>query len=166
MTHAHLHSQKVLHHRSVPFFSQPRIRPTTNRLPPHLRHLLLLLLHRILPLSLVLSIRFSKQDPGSYLAWARSDVFSFVLYYLQERSEPTHMATKVWAQELISAAIDLGGSFYLPYQIYATATQFHAAYPRAREFFALKKILDPHYRFRNALWDTYYQPCLMESTHV
>ncbi|MGH8720794.1 MAG: hypothetical protein ACREU4_02340, partial [Burkholderiales bacterium] len=47
---------------------------------------------------------------------------------------------------------------YLPYQPHATPEQFLKAYPRAPEFFALKKKLDPENRFRNKLWDKYYAP--------
>ena len=48
------------------------------------------------------------------------------------------------------------GTYYLPYQIYATQEQFMAAYPQAGEFFDLKKQLDPTNKFRNKLWDTYF----------
>ena len=66
----------------------------------------------------------------------------------------------VWTRELIDAAISVGGCYYLPYQPHATREQFHAAYPRAHELFALKRRLDPEFRFRNVLWDTYYAPTL------
>lgn len=52
----------------------------------------------------------------------------------------------------------LGGSYYLPYQLHATRAQFLRAYPRAPEFFALKKRLDPTNKFQNMLWDKFYQP--------
>ena len=61
-----------------------------------------------------------------------------------------------WTRQLIDLAIAHQGSYYLPYQIHASREQFLAAYPRAPEFFALKQRLDPGYKFRNALWDTYY----------
>jgi hypothetical protein len=51
-----------------------------------------------------------------------------------------------------------GGTYYLPYQLHATDEQFHRAYPRAREMFALKNELDPRYCLRGALWDRYYAP--------
>jgi hypothetical protein len=46
----------------------------------------------------------------------------------------------------------------MPYQIVATKAQFLQAYPRAPEYFALKKKLDPTYKFRNTLWEAYYHP--------
>jgi len=62
----------------------------------------------------------------------------------------------VWARELIDAALSVEGTYYLPYQLHATEAQFRRAYPRAREFFALKRQRDPAGRFRNHLWDKYY----------
>ena len=103
-----------------------------------------------------ISIRHALADSGSLLAWAREEVFAFVLYYKQRTRESARTRVAVWTRELVQKAIDLGGTYYLPYQAHATCEQFVQAYPRANEFFALKKRLDPQFRFRNVLWDTYY----------
>ena len=105
-----------------------------------------------------ISIRHAKQDPGTLLAWARSEVFAYVLYYKQGTLRSDRQEVGSWTRELIDAATSLGGAYYLPYQILATDAQFHAAYPRADEFFALKRRLDPTDKFRNKLWDAYYEP--------
>jgi FAD/FMN-containing dehydrogenase len=104
------------------------------------------------------SIRHAEKDSGSVMAWARSESFAFVVWYKQGTSAAERGAVEVWTRELIDAAIASGGTYYLPYQIVATPVQFHAAYPRAKEFFALKKKLDPGYKFRNKLWDAYLPP--------
>ena len=52
--------------------------------------------------------------------------------------------------------VSVSGSYYLPYQLYATEDQFRRAYPRADEFFRLKQQLDPSNKFRNQLLDKYY----------
>lgn len=104
------------------------------------------------------SIRHAEKDPGSIMAWSRRESFAFVVWYKQGTSTAERGAVEVWTRELISAAIASGGTYYLPYQIVATPAQFHAAYPRAKEFFALKKKLDPTYKFRNKLWDAYLPP--------
>lgn len=104
------------------------------------------------------SIRHANRDPGTLLAWARSEVFAFVLYYKQGTSDADRKAVGVWTRELIDAAISVDGSYYLPYQIHATEQQFHAAYPGAERFFALKKMVDPDNKFRNKLWDAYFIP--------
>lgn len=107
------------------------------------------------------SVRHALPDLGSLLAWAREEMFAFVLYYKQRVRRNARERVAVWTRELIEAAIATGGTYYLPYQVHATAEQFHRAYPRAREFFALKRRYDPDYRFRGALWDAYYGPTVV-----
>jgi FAD/FMN-containing dehydrogenase len=104
------------------------------------------------------SIRHARQDPGSLLAWARSEVFAFVVYYRQGTSAVARQEVGFWTRELIDAALSEGGAFYLPYQLHATREQFLRAYPRAQEFFALKRRLDPTNKFSNLLWEKYYSP--------
>jgi len=101
------------------------------------------------------SIRHAPKDPGTLLAWARSEVFAFVIYYKQGTSGADKAEVSVWTRELVNAAVSLGGTYYLPYQIQATPEQFRAAYPRIGEFLALKRQVDPKNKFRNKLWDAY-----------
>ena len=103
-----------------------------------------------------ISVRHANRDPGTLLAWAKQEVFAFVLYYKQKTSLDAREAVGVWTRELIDAAISSGGRYYLPYQIHATSAQFRAAYPGWEKFFALKKAVDPTNKFRNKLWDAYY----------
>jgi FAD/FMN-containing dehydrogenase len=104
------------------------------------------------------SIRHTRADPLSLLAWARNEVYSFVIYYAQATTDEAREAVGVWTRELVGAALAEGGSYYLPYQIHATREQFLAAYPAAAAFFALKRRVDPDYKFRNRLWEAYYRP--------
>ncbi len=106
------------------------------------------------------SIRHAMPDPGSLLAWAKTECFAFVVYHKQRTRPNARERVAVWTRELIDAVLSVGGSYYLPYQPHATPEQFHAAYPRAKELFALKRRLDPEFRLRNALWDKYYAPTL------
>jgi FAD/FMN-containing dehydrogenase len=103
------------------------------------------------------SIRHARPDPGTLLAWARSEVFAYVLYYKQGTTDADRREVAVWTRELIDGAIKEGGTYYLPYQIVATPQQFHAAYPGATKLFELKRRVDPTNKFRNRLWDAYYQ---------
>jgi FAD/FMN-containing dehydrogenase len=114
--------------------------------------------HRVNALNI--SVRHAIADPGTLLAWAKGETFAFVLYYKQRTRDNAKNRVAVWTRELIDAAISVGGGYYLPYQPHATPEQFHAAYPRAKELFALKARLDPQFRWRNVLWDTYYAPTL------
>jgi SAM-dependent methyltransferase len=111
--------------------------------------------------ALNVSVRHARQDPGCVMAWARGETFAFVLYYKQRTRDNALNRVAIWTRELIDAAVSVGGSYYLPYQPHATPEQFHAAYPRARELFERKRELDPHFRFRNVLWDKYYAPTLI-----
>lgn len=102
------------------------------------------------------SVRHAFPDPGTLLAWSRQEVFAFVVYYQQGTDVAARNQVRNWTRELDQAAIDLGGAYYLPYQVYETDAQFHAAYPRANEFLALKARVDPQNRFRNRLWAAHY----------
>jgi FAD/FMN-containing dehydrogenase len=85
-------------------------------------------------------------------------VFAFVIYYKQGTSASAQEEVGVWTRDLIDAALSVGGSYYLPYQIHASEAQFLRAYPRAGEYFALKGRLDPTNKFRNQLLNKYYHP--------
>lgn len=103
------------------------------------------------------SIRHALPDPGTYLAWAPEEVFSFVVYYKQGTFKSSQAKVKKWTQEMIDAALSVNGRYYLPYQIHATDEQFKKAYPGYKKFFEVKSKVDPTYKFRNKLWDAYYK---------
>ena len=105
-----------------------------------------------------ISVRHALADNRTLMAWARGETFAFVLYYKQRTRDNAKERVGVWTRELIDAVLAMGGTYYLPYQLHATDEQFHRAYPRASELFALKTKLDPYYRLRGALWDRYYMP--------
>lgn len=102
------------------------------------------------------SVRHALPDPGTLLAWANKEVFAFVVYYRQGRTPEEIATVRNWSVAMIDAATALGGSYYLPYQIFESPEQFHKAYPRATEYFALKDRVDPENRFRNRLWQQLY----------
>jgi FAD/FMN-containing dehydrogenase len=117
--------------------------------------------HRVNVLNV--SIRHAMPDPGTLLAWARTETLAFVVYYKQRTRENARQRVAVWTREMIDAVLSVGGSYYLPYQPHATPEQFHRAYPRAKELFALKRKLDPGFRLRNVLWDKYYAPTVQST---
>ena len=104
------------------------------------------------------SIRHAMPDPGTLLAWAPRESFAFVVYYKQGTTTPDRRAVGVWTREMTDSILSVGGTWYLPYQPWATEQQFLRAYRRAPELFALKLRLDPTTKFRNTLWDKYYLP--------
>lgn len=104
------------------------------------------------------SIRHAMPDPGTLLSWAPKETFALVVYYKQGTSQPERQKVGVWTREMTDSILSVGGTWYLPYQPWATEDQFLRAYPRAPQFFALKKRFDPTNKFRNILWDKYYLP--------
>lgn len=101
--------------------------------------------------ALNVSIRHSLGDSKSLLAWAPTEVFSFVLYYKQRASREAG----IWTRKLIDAALANGGRYYLPYRLHAARSQFEQAYSEIREFVAMKARVDPRGKFQNLLWDKY-----------
>ena len=102
------------------------------------------------------SIRHALPDPGSYLAWARSEVFAFVIYHSQGTTNEDQEEVATWTRAMTDAIISENGAYYLPYQPHATVRQFRAAYPNADKYFAVKRAVDPNNRFQNKLWEKYY----------
>jgi FAD/FMN-containing dehydrogenase len=105
--------------------------------------------------ALNVSVRHVNADRGSLLSWAREDVFGFVIYYKQGTGAADRATVGRWTGALIEVALAEGGTFYLPYQLHATPEQFRRAYPRAAEFLAVKRKVDPTNKFRNEFWNKY-----------
>jgi FAD/FMN-containing dehydrogenase len=102
-----------------------------------------------------ISVRHAPPDPDAVMAWAREEVFSWVLYYKQGTSPEAQAAVGRWTRALIDLALSHGGTYYLPYQRHATPVQFAAAYPQADRFRAAKAVWDPQGRMTNMLWKQY-----------
>jgi FAD/FMN-containing dehydrogenase len=109
--------------------------------------------HRVEALNV--SIRHAPADRVALLRWARTDVFSFVLYYKQRTSAAAQQAVARWTQALIALALRHDGRHYLPYQLLATPAQFEQAYPEVAALRRLKREVDPEGRFSNELWRKY-----------
>ena len=105
--------------------------------------------------ALNISIRHSHTDKISLLAWAKDDVFSFVLYYKQRTHAEAMEKVALWTRELIELALVHEGRYYLPYQLHAHKTQFERAYPEIANLRSLKKNVDPKNKFSNEMWRKY-----------
>lgn len=100
------------------------------------------------------SIRYVPADTESMLNYAPEDSFALVCYINVPRTI-SQKKERAWTQELIDAVLAVGGTFYLPYHLYATHAQFQKAYPRYKEFLGIKKKYDPQGRFVNSLYKAY-----------
>jgi FAD/FMN-containing dehydrogenase len=104
------------------------------------------------------TVRDVRADGDAVLKYARQDVFAFVMLFSQGRDEEGDRDMEALARELIDAALDCGGTYYLPYRLHATVEQFHRAYPGAREFLRLKRQYDPEELFQNQFYVKYGPP--------
>lgn len=89
------------------------------------------------------------------LDYAQGERFSVVLYLSQEVSDAGNADMASLTRSLVASSLDLGGTFYLPYQQHYTREQVAQAYPRLAEFVATKRRFDPEERFRNSFWARY-----------
>jgi FAD/FMN-containing dehydrogenase len=102
------------------------------------------------------TIRYVPKDTLSLLPYTKEDSFAFVLYVTQGLSEKEQMKAKQWTRQLINAALACRGTYYLPYQLYATKEQLQKAYPEIALLLEAKKLHDPHGLFSNTFFRTYF----------
>lgn len=101
------------------------------------------------------TVRHVAEDTDTVLRYADQPMLAFVMLFVQERSEPGEREMAVMTRDLIDAALEHEGRYYLPYRLHATPEQFHRAYPQAREFFERKREHDPDELFQNRFYLTY-----------
>jgi len=101
------------------------------------------------------TLRDVRRDPDTLLTYAAGDVMALVLFFSQARTAEAELAMQALTRDLIDASLGVGGRYYLPYRLHATREQFERAYPKHREFFALKRAVDPSEVFQNGLYRTY-----------
>jgi FAD/FMN-containing dehydrogenase len=108
------------------------------------------------------TIRAIARDTVSFLPWAKDD-FACVIFNLRTpHTEAGMTRTADTFRALIDASNALGGSFFLTYHRYATASQIEAAYPRFRDWLAMKKCYDPDELFGSS-WYTHYRDAFAAS---
>lgn len=101
------------------------------------------------------SLRYVPKNTESLLTYSPNDSFALVLYISIFNTYLGKIYTKRWTQELIDQALALGGTYYLPYQLYATPEQLHTAYPEFDHFLQIKTKYDPENKFSNMFFKTY-----------
>lgn len=94
-------------------------------------------------------------DKDSMLPYAPEERMGLVLFFNQKISKAENENMAAMTRELISAAIDLGGRFYLPYQLVYSDEQLRKAYPNIEQFFELKRKYDPDEMFMNKWYAKY-----------
>jgi hypothetical protein len=102
------------------------------------------------------TLRYVQEDRISTLAFARGPRVAAVMLFSQRMTRADEEDMAAITQRLIDAALDAGGSFYLPYRLHARRDQVARAYPRVEEFVARKRHYDPGLLFRNTMWSRYF----------
>jgi len=96
-----------------------------------------------------ITIRYVKKDNITFLPYAITDMYAFVLYFRIEASKDMDNYLKLIHNILGSYAILLGGTFYLPYRHHYSKKQLISAYPNIKKFVEMKKKYDPKGVFSN-----------------
>jgi FAD/FMN-containing dehydrogenase len=109
------------------------------------------------------TIRFLHTDHESFLRYADQDMFALVMLFHQPRTQQADQTMAEMTREVIEAALQSGGRYYLPYRLHATHEQFSRCYPQAQRFFELKRQYDPEELFQNELYRKYG---IVESKHA
>lgn len=102
-----------------------------------------------------ITVRHVQKDTETVLAYAQEDHIAFVLFFRGPHTESFDEKIKQLAQKIIDKALELKGSYYLPYRPYPRLDQFQKAYPRYQEFLDIKKKYDPTGVFMNQFYKDY-----------
>ena len=101
------------------------------------------------------TVRTVNEDKDTFLRYADQPVAALVMLFAQKKTSRGEARMQALTQDLIDAALEHGGRYYLPYRLHATQQQFHRAYPQARKFFDKKREFDPDELFQNMFYIKY-----------
>jgi FAD/FMN-containing dehydrogenase len=101
------------------------------------------------------TVRSIEIDEDTLLRYADQPMLALVMLFQQPRNKDADNKMAAMTRDLIDAAINIKGRYYLPYRLHATVEQFQRAYPQAETFFALKRKYDPQELFQNQFYLRY-----------
>ncbi|PYY26621.1 FAD-binding oxidoreductase [Paenibacillus illinoisensis] len=102
-----------------------------------------------------ITVRYVPQDDEAVLSYATQDMFGLVCLFHTSLSDEEQSKFKASLQKIIDSVIRFKGTYYLPYEAYATADQFDQAYAHKDVFFAAKEQYDPEHVFMNYFMEQY-----------
>jgi len=118
------------------------------------------------------SVRFIKRDVHlnrkiSPMAYAHDqDMFAIVLCWHQSLEEKDLIKAQIWLRQAQHKAVEMGGTYYLPYQHISALDDFDHAYPGVQEFLKIKKEVDPDNLFVSGFYQKYMTQRLKEKSHI
>ncbi len=101
------------------------------------------------------TIRIVPKDSVTALPYAKEDMLAFVLYFNQKLNVEESSVVEKTTIDMIDLTASLGGTFYLPYQLYYSPEQLRTSYPEVDDFFAAKRRYDSEGVFSNAFYEKY-----------
>ena len=102
------------------------------------------------------TVRNVQNDDDSTLCYARGEVLGLVMLFHHPCAADADETMRGFTRELVHAAIDCGGTYYLPYRAHGSVEQFKTAYPQYRRFYDLKRKYDEDETFQNQ----FYRNCI------
>lgn len=103
------------------------------------------------------TIRIVSKDEITSLPYGKKNMFAFVLYFNQKLNERESKILQKTTTDLIDLALSIGGTYYLPYQLYYSQDQLRKGYPEIDNFFAIKRKYDPITLLTNKFYEKYGQ---------
>jgi len=102
------------------------------------------------------TVRYVKPNSTPALAYApRFDAFAIIQMSNVGLSPDAQAHAAGVTRQLVDAALEQGGTYYLTYQLYPTPEQLHRAYPNARHAFERKRFYDPGELFSSQFYERY-----------
>ena len=104
------------------------------------------------------TVRYVKPNSTPALAYAPDkEVFAIIQMSNVGLSAGSQAHAEQVTRQLVDAAIENGGTYYLTYQLYPTPEQLHRAYPNAGHAFERKRYYDPGELFSSQFYERYGQ---------
>jgi FAD/FMN-containing dehydrogenase len=102
------------------------------------------------------TVRYVSPNATPTLAYApRRPAFAIIQMSNVGLSDEAQAHAGAVTRQLVDAALQFGGTYYLTYQLYPTADQLHRAYPNARRAFERKRFYDPGELFSSQFYEKY-----------
>ncbi|HTC93986.1 MAG TPA: FAD-binding oxidoreductase [Terriglobales bacterium] len=101
------------------------------------------------------TIRTVHKDTVTALPYAKQDMLGLVLYFNVKFNDKDNEAIRKTTSDLIDVAQSVGGTYYLPYQLFYSREQLQESYPEINDFFAAKKRYDSIGLFTNKFYEKY-----------
>ena len=98
------------------------------------------------------TIREIIKDSDTALPYAKKNVFGLVILFTIDQNRGAEKILQNQVNGLIEIALNLGGTFYLPYRNFSDGRQLERGYPEMKNFLAVKKRWDPEGIFSSGFY--------------